>query len=69
MVDAVILPDGGYWSVEGGSRVGFDLALSKIASCATCATMLALLPTIVPLDDGTHLITIKPIGFYSRVHT
>ncbi len=23
----------------------------------------------VPLDDGTHLITMKPTGFYSRVNT
>ncbi len=23
----------------------------------------------VPLDDGTHLITMKPTGFYSRVST
>ncbi len=26
MVDAVILPDGGDWSVKVGSWVGFDLA-------------------------------------------
>ena len=23
----------------------------------------------VPLDDGTHLITMKPTGFYSRENT
>jgi hypothetical protein len=23
----------------------------------------------VPLDDGTHLIAMKPTGFYSRVNT
>ncbi len=27
------------------------------------------LNNLVPLDDGTHLITMKPTGFYSRVNT
>jgi hypothetical protein len=27
------------------------------------------LPNHVPFDDGTHLITMKPTGFYSRENT
>jgi hypothetical protein len=42
------------------NRVGISPSngLSKIAGCAAFA-----------LDDGTHLITMKPTGFYSRVNT
>jgi hypothetical protein len=36
--------------------------------CCLCPNAFSL-TNHVPLDDGTHLITMKPTGFYSRVNT
>jgi hypothetical protein len=42
--------------------------LSEIAGCAACAPILDLFSNHVPSQDGTHLFTGKPTGFWLSRH-
>ena len=56
----------GHWLASLLAQHALTIRDSRL--CHLCSGAFSL-TSLVSLDDGTHLITMKPTGFYSRVNT